>query len=182
MQKRCQRHGFCRYVRQNAYLAITVKKPLQTIDHPGDFDGLLTTQKKGGKISKSISIGDRFFERAKKVTEITGLHRSDIFVKGLELLEAELTTSSPNNSKNDSSVDSVSDPGQPGPIMKELASIKKLQYRMIKELCKITEEDAKDTASGISLQAVYDDRFLHPEKYKDESFAWNWKRRKNQHD
>ena len=132
-------------------------------------------------MSKSISIGDRFFERAKKVTEITGLHLSDIFVKGLELLETGLDNAGQDTSQNASSADPAPSPEQTGSIMKELSSIKKLQYRMIKELCKISEEDAKDPDSGISLQAVYDDRFLHPEKYKDESFAWNWKRSKNDH-
>lgn len=132
-------------------------------------------------MSKSISIGDRFFERAKKVTETTSLHLSDIFVKGLELLETELNNTGLDTSQKASSVDPPPDSEQTGSIMKELTSIKKLQYRMIKELCKITEEDAKDPDSGISLQTVYDDRFLHPEKYKDESFAWDWKRSKNDH-
>ena len=131
-------------------------------------------------MSKSISIGDKFFERAKKVADITGLHLSDIFVKGLELMEAELARASPDNSKNVSAVDSTPDSEQTGSIMKELKSIKKLQYRMIKELCKITEEDAKDPESGISMQTVYDDRLFHREKYKDESFSWNWKHGKKE--
>jgi len=130
-------------------------------------------------MSKSISIGDQYFERAKRIAEIKGLHLSDIFVKGLELLETELNNAGQDTSQNASSVDWTPGSEQPESIMKELSSIKKLQYRMIKVLCKITEEDAKDPDSGITMQAVYDDRFLHPEKYKDESFAWNWKNRKS---
>ena len=130
-------------------------------------------------MSKSISIGDQYFERARKIAGIKGLHLSDIFVKGLEMLETELNNAGQEASQNAASVDLPPDHEQPVSIMKELSSIKKLQYRMIKVLCEITEEDAKDPDSGISMQNVYDDRFFHPEKYKDESFAWNWKNRKS---
>jgi len=51
-------------------------------------------------------------------------------------------------------------------IIKELKSVKKVVYRMIKELCRITDSDVNDPDSGITLRAKYDDQLLHPEKYR----------------
>ena len=51
-------------------------------------------------------------------------------------------------------------------VLLEIKSLKKVIYRIIKERCRITDEDVNDPDSGISLQTKYDDRILHPEKYR----------------
>ena len=51
-------------------------------------------------------------------------------------------------------------------LLIEIKSVKKVVYRMIKELCRITDSDVNDPDSGITMRAKYDDQLLHPEKYR----------------
>ncbi len=51
-------------------------------------------------------------------------------------------------------------------LLVEIKSVKKVVYRMIKELCRITDADVNDPDSGITIRAKYDDELLHPEKYR----------------
>ena len=51
-------------------------------------------------------------------------------------------------------------------LLIEIKSVKKVVYRMIKELCRITDADVNDPDSGITVRAKYDDQLLHPEKYR----------------
>lgn len=51
-------------------------------------------------------------------------------------------------------------------LLMEIKSVKRVVYRMIKELCRITDSDVNDPDSGITIRAKYDDQLLHPEKYR----------------
>ena len=51
-------------------------------------------------------------------------------------------------------------------LLVEIKAVKKVVYRMIKELCRITDADVNDPDSGITVRAKYDDQLLHPEKYR----------------
>ena len=51
-------------------------------------------------------------------------------------------------------------------LLLEIKAVKKVIYRMIKELCRITDSDVNDPDSGITLLAKYDDELFHPEKYR----------------
>ncbi len=51
-------------------------------------------------------------------------------------------------------------------LLVEIKAVKKVVYRMIKELCRITDTDVNDPDSGITMRAKYDDELLHPEKYR----------------
>ena len=50
-------------------------------------------------------------------------------------------------------------------LLTEIKAVKKVVYRMIRELCRITDEDVADPDSGITEQTMYDDRLQHREKY-----------------
>ena len=51
-------------------------------------------------------------------------------------------------------------------LLLEIKAVKKVIYRMIKELCRITKADVDDPDSGITIRAMYDDELQHPEKYR----------------
>lgn len=51
-------------------------------------------------------------------------------------------------------------------LLMEIKSAKRVIYRMIKELCRITDSDVNDPDSGITMRAKYDDQLQHPEKYR----------------
>ena len=51
-------------------------------------------------------------------------------------------------------------------LLLEIKAVKKVVYRMIKELCRITDTDVNDPDSGITMRAKYDDQLQHPEKYR----------------
>ena len=114
-------------------------------------------------MAKTISVKDEDYERALKIKDKTRLRMGEIFSEALNLLEAresggEIPKEKVQNQK-------LTD-DQTETIIKEIKAVKKVVYRMIKELCRITKADVNDPDSGITIRAMYDDELQHPEKYR----------------
>jgi len=99
-------------------------------------------------------------ERIKKLAQQNGMTQE----KFLEWMVDQAEAGIPKSVDKPSQSTSIDD--QTETIIKELKSVKKVVYRMIKELCRITDSDVNDPDSGITLRAKYDDQLLHPEKYR----------------
>ena len=114
-------------------------------------------------MAKTISVKDEDYERALKIKDKTRLRMGEIFSEALDLLEAresgeEITKEKVRDQK-------LTD-DQTETIIKEIKAVKKVVYRMIKELCRITKADVDDPDSDITIRAMYDDELFHPEKYR----------------
>ena len=114
-------------------------------------------------MAKTISVKEEDYERAMKIKDATRLRLGEIFSEALDLLEArgsgeEIPKEKVQNQK-------LTD-DQTETIIKEIKAVKKVIYRMIKELCRITKADVNDPDSGITIRAMYDDELQHPEKYR----------------
>ena len=114
-------------------------------------------------MAKTISVKDEDYERALKIKDKTRLRMGEIFSEALDLLEAR--ESGGEMSKEKVQNQKLTD-DQTETIIKEIKAVKKVVYRMIKELCRITKADVNDPDSGITIRAMYDDELQHPEKYR----------------
>ena len=114
-------------------------------------------------MAKTISVKDEDYERAMKIKGDTRMRLGEIFSEALDLLEAR--ESGEEIRKEKVQVQKLTD-DQTESIIKEIKAVKKVVYRMIKELCRITDTDVNDPDSGITMRAKYDDQLQHPEKYR----------------
>ena len=114
-------------------------------------------------MAKTISVKDEDYERAMKIKENTRLRLGEIFSEALNLLEAR---ESGEEITNEKALGRKLTDDQTEAIIKEIKAVKKVVYRMIKELCRITDTDVNDPDSGITMRAKYDDQLQHPEKYR----------------
>ena len=81
------------------------------------------------------------------------------------LAESGLSTNASTEVSTTEERQPVSDEVSNRQLLQEIKSVKKVVYRMIRELCRITEEDVADPDSGITEQTMYDDKLHHKEKY-----------------
>ena len=121
-------------------------------------------------MAKTISVKEEDYERAMKIKDATRMRLGEIFSEALDLLEAK---EAGGDIQKAIAPDQKLTDDQTETIIKEIKAVKKVVYRMIKELCRITDSDVNDPDSGITMRAKYDDELLHPEKYR-RRFSYNY--------
>ena len=114
-------------------------------------------------MAKTISVKEEDYERAMKIKDATRMRLGEIFSEALDLLEAK---EAGGDIQKAIAPDQKLTDDQTETIIKEIKAVKKVVYRMIKELCRITKADVDDPDSGITIRAMYDDELQHPEKYR----------------
>ena len=114
-------------------------------------------------MAKTISVKEEDYERAMKIKDATRMRLGEIFSEALDLLEAK---EAGGDIQKAIAPDQKLTDDQTETIIKEIKAVKKVVYRMIKELCRITKADVNDPDSGITIRAMYDDELFHPEKYR----------------